>query len=276
MINIKFNILFLSLLIGLSISVFAQSTISGQIFDSVSKEPIQFANVGIMNSGIGSISNKNGEFVFDVNRVITYNDTLRISIIGYKSLDVLLQSVSGEKNSFYLEPMTYELNEIIIKPKETIRFGNNSKSEIMRASFSKANSLGAQLGTMIKIKKKHCRLKEFSFNIINNSFDSLTFRLNIYTISKNIPDNNLLNNDIVFKIYQSKGLFTINLEEYSVFVKEDVIICLELLELFGADDSKFDIPASVGGISYFRLASQDKWNRLKMIKLGYSIKADCE
>jgi hypothetical protein len=168
------------------------------------------------------------------------------------------------------------LSELIINPKETVRLGNNSKSEIMRASFSKANSLGAQLGAMIKIKKKHCRLKAFGFNIINNSFDSLTFRLNIYTISKNIPDNNLLNNDIVFKIYQSKGLFTINLEEYSVFMKDDVIICLELLELFGADDSKFEIPATLGGVSYFRLASQDKWNKLKMIKLGYFIKADCE
>jgi hypothetical protein len=276
MTNTRFNIALLYLVLGLSLTCFAQSTISGHIFDSVSKEPIQFANVGILNSGIGSISNKDGKFVFDINRAVTSTDTLRISIIGYKSSDVLLQNLSMENNSFNLEPVTYELSELIINPKETVRLGNNSKSEIMRASFSKANSLGAQLGAMIKIKKKHCRLKAFGFNIINNSFDSLTFRLNIYTISKNIPDNNLLNNDIVFKIYQSKGLFTINLEEYSVFMKDDVIICLELLELFGADDSKFEIPATLGGVSYFRLASQDKWNKLKMIKLGYFIKADCE
>ncbi len=273
--DFKFIVILFNLIMGLSFTLFAQDSISGQIYDSVSKEPIQFANVGILNSGIGTISNENGEFVIIFNENITIDDTLRISIIGYKKLDIIFSSESVQNTEYYLEPMIYELNEVVVKPKMTKRFGNNSNSKTMRVYFSKANSLGAELGSRIKINRKPCHLKEFSFNIINNDFDSLTFRLNIYSISKSVPDKNLLNSEIVFKIYQPKGLFTLNLDNYSIILNEDVILSVELLELYGSEDSRFEIPATIGGLSCFRLASQDKWKKLNMVKLGYYVIADC-
>lgn len=67
----------------LSISVFAQNYICGKISDLITGKAIQYANVGIMNKGIGTVSDESGNFLIDSISNISVEDTLIISTIGY-------------------------------------------------------------------------------------------------------------------------------------------------------------------------------------------------
>ena len=90
------------------------------------------------------------------------------------------------------------------------------------------------------------------------------------------PYENLLKENIIIPIYQSEGVLSFDLAKYEVFIKEDVIVSLELIELYGNDDGYFGISASIGGDLYYRMASQDKWTRKNNIKLGICILTEYE
>ena len=62
----------------LSLQPMIFSQISGTVFDSVTKKPIE--NVNIVSSGTGTITNQNGEFMLDIQN----GAKLKFSHIGYK------------------------------------------------------------------------------------------------------------------------------------------------------------------------------------------------
>ena len=96
-------ILSLTFIFSLQTIVFSQ--ITGAVFDSVSRKPIE--NVNIVSNGTGTITNQNGEFVMD-----TQNGAkLKFSHIGYK------ETIKTAKNnmSVYLNRSFVQLSEIIVK-----------------------------------------------------------------------------------------------------------------------------------------------------------------
>lgn len=67
---------------------FAQNKgiVTGKLLDASTKEPLFFANISIEGTSIGTSSDEEGEFL--LNNVPTGDQTLIISYIGYKSLEV--------------------------------------------------------------------------------------------------------------------------------------------------------------------------------------------
>ena len=96
-------ILILTFIFSLQTIIFSQ--ITGTVFDSASRKPIE--NVNIVSNGTGTITNQNGEFVMD-----TQNGAkLKFSHIGYK------ETIKTAKNnmSVYLNRSFVQLSEIIVK-----------------------------------------------------------------------------------------------------------------------------------------------------------------
>ena len=74
----RFNLLITFLLLG-SISVFAQTKVSGYVFDE-DNQPVSFANVLFKSSTLGTITDENGKFYLESDAVW---NTLVVSFIGY-------------------------------------------------------------------------------------------------------------------------------------------------------------------------------------------------
>ena len=100
-----------------------QVKIEGTLVDSLTQEPIPFANVWLKGTSNGSLTNDLGRFAINVDT--TLSDSLEFSLIGYNSKLHNVHLVP-KLRPFWIElsSKSFELNAVIITPisaKEYIR-----------------------------------------------------------------------------------------------------------------------------------------------------------
>jgi hypothetical protein len=93
---------FLTLVLLLSISGFAQRTTHGIVVDSLTLGPLQGVHVKVKGTNKGTVTDARGEFYLAAQRV----DTLALSRIGYVDLTI---------------PLFFEEQDIMIRMKEKVR-----------------------------------------------------------------------------------------------------------------------------------------------------------
>ncbi|MEP6710866.1 MAG: DUF5686 family protein, partial [Ferruginibacter sp.] len=99
-----------------SAKLFAQSTaLVGIIQDAHTKEPVSYASVYFLKSGMGTTSDSAGKFSFNLRNAI--NDTLIISYVGYETFKLPVHTKEGEKTITILMQRGGLNNEVIVKAK---------------------------------------------------------------------------------------------------------------------------------------------------------------
>lgn len=114
------NRIFLLLLIFSSVWMHSQTKVSGVIQED-SGESVPFANVFFKGSQKGTISDENGKFYLESNQ--TY-DTLIVSFIGYKTVDIQLHEKINYNLKIILENDTESLDEVVIFSGKTSKKDN--------------------------------------------------------------------------------------------------------------------------------------------------------
>ena len=115
------------LLLFYSISI-AQISISGNVFDKATKQPLEGVSVFFDGTSIGTISNENGFFELNTNKSISAY--LVISYIGYKT--EIFNNVSGFLGEILLQENAVQLNEVVLTPDTWSR---ERKLNIFRGEF---------------------------------------------------------------------------------------------------------------------------------------------
>ena len=98
-------------------------TISGRIINSKTKQPIEFANISIKGTTIGTITNMDGEFEI----LIPYkfkNRLISISYIGYKTYSTPILQITNNFLNIELDNIGITIDEVVVitdSPKELIR-----------------------------------------------------------------------------------------------------------------------------------------------------------
>lgn len=87
--------------------------ISGKVLDNKGHVPIPYANIGIRDKGIGTVSNESGEFEFFV-PLGFLNDSLFVSHLGYKTFNSKVNPLKGALQNIYLEETAIVLSDIVI------------------------------------------------------------------------------------------------------------------------------------------------------------------
>lgn len=249
----------------------AQTFIKAQLLDSLNKAPIIYANIGIINKSTGTVSDENGNFTLTIPDSLI-NDQLKISCIGYKSIIIQAKKLTNT-SLIYLIPYSTNIKEVLISTKRKITtktLGNETKSQFFRAGLT-SNILGSEIAVPLRIKHPNTRLKNIQFNIIENPYDSLLFRFNVYNIDKKRnPDENILNQIIIIKPPNKTGLVKFDLNQYNIYCNSDIFIALEWIKDFGLDSNKHLSFSSqlFNGETYYRNASQDKWGKNDIVGVG--------
>ena len=92
-------------------------TVTGEIIDAQTKEPLGYANVTVIGKAIGTTSNSSGGFEFHIPTSYS-KDTLAISFIGYKTYKICLADLNNVSQvKIKLEQSTFELGEVIVSSK---------------------------------------------------------------------------------------------------------------------------------------------------------------
>ncbi len=125
-----FFVLFAGYLVG-----FPQNTlitISGQLKNAKTGEKIIYATISVPNTGIGTVSNSDGEFLLKVNTSLNA-EYFEVSHVSYATTKFKISDAVGKDKTFFLDMKPIQLKEISIVPQDPrtiveMALGNISKN----------------------------------------------------------------------------------------------------------------------------------------------------
>ncbi|OBQ57321.1 carboxypeptidase-like regulatory domain-containing protein [Tamlana sp. s12] len=154
--------LFLALFFTCFCAVYAQTKVSGYVFDE-NKEPIAFANVIFSGSTQGTITNEDGRFYLESDE--TWSG-VTVSFIGYETLKIQLEKRINYDLKFTLVEAASQLNEVFIvsgkQPKK-----NNPAIDLLRKIWEHKRSNGLKQFNQYQYNKYE--KLEFDINTIDSA-----------------------------------------------------------------------------------------------------------
>ncbi|MFD2514124.1 carboxypeptidase-like regulatory domain-containing protein [Pontibacter locisalis] len=246
--------------------------LKGITVDAANHIPLPFVSLGLKGTDLGTVSTSNGEFELSVAEKHV-SDTVVISMVGYMQLRYTVKELSQllkANPQIPMEAATYTLNEVEVTSKKlrTVTLGNKATPAGVGMTPFKFSNLGNEIGLLCKVKGKTTYLEEFNVDIFLNDYDTLFFRLNIYTVENGLPKDNILHEPVYLKFTGKKGKANINLQPYNLVVNEDFVVSLEYVKRLKKVDLTrkeqsglyFGARKAFGGTVFTRTASQADWN----------------
>jgi hypothetical protein len=92
----------------------AYKTFTGKVIDNTTKKPVVFANVYLIGSSLGTVTNAEGEFVLKV-PVSQLTHQVGISNLGYKNLAINLSDLTAKENIIKLELAATPLEQVVVR-----------------------------------------------------------------------------------------------------------------------------------------------------------------
>ncbi|MCC6372061.1 MAG: carboxypeptidase-like regulatory domain-containing protein [Bacteroidia bacterium] len=252
---------------------FAQLQIKGVLLDSATKQPVEFANIGLIGKGLGTVSNEKGEYQLSIPDSLL-NEKIKISIIGYNSKVLGTKKLSESPNVF-LSQFATTLNEVTIASKKLKLkvLGNETKSSV-GAGFG-SNFLGCEMAVRLNIKHPKTQIRKFMININKNALGKTPiFRFNVYSVDENgFPKENILKQNIIVEPTTLTGFVEFDLKPYNIITDEDVFISLEWIKELGPANGLYFSAKVPFGATYYRMVSQDKWKKINGVGMGLHAEA---
>lgn len=271
---------------------FGQMEIRGRVFSEKNTEPLPYVNIGIFEKGLGTVSDEEGNFVFILDEQIQLDNNVQFSSLGFEAqslnLKELLDVADNGTVEIYLKPDITILNEVVVSMKKSsLRskdVGHYFMSDHLIGYWKNDMSLGGEIGTKIQVGKRLRKIENLNFNVIENLSDSLLIRINFYDAKDVVPTKKIFKTNILYVLDSKKGIHTIDLKEYNLFVENDFIVSLELLKVYGNEVGLVVAGSEFSGYSYKRMASMGKWDVSKgsalqfylKTTIGYDVSEDSE
>jgi len=270
-VNIKYIVTVILMIY--SFNGFCQDIYEGKIIDSRSKVSLPWVNIGIIGKNVGTVSNEMGDFEILFNEKHSM-DTLRISMLGYKSLVYKVNDFKGRillDPIFQLQEELVQLDEVVIsnRIKRAFVLGNTEFTNTMVFGFQ-SNELGNEIGTIVKVEDGPVTIETINVNIYKNKLKRFKFRLNIYNLKEGRPNKNVLNENIIIECTLKKGEYAIDVSSYNITADEDIFVSLEWIENASKEQLYFSTTPE-GSKTFTRHASQAYWVEAKNVSLGLNI-----
>lgn len=120
----------MGVLLCVAAGLHAQYTIEGTVTDSLTREPLPYTSVYLKGTSEGGMTDEQGRFSFTTYR---QEGRLVVSAVGYREYSKWIHPARGIRFKVVLAPATYNLTEVVVKPKrEHYRKKNNPAVEFVR------------------------------------------------------------------------------------------------------------------------------------------------
>ena len=267
-----------------SYGVQSQDYFTGTLVDAFTSEPLPYVNIGILDKGIGTVSNEDGKFILKISKEKQWTETIQFSSIGYETMRMVVKDLIFNVDDFPEMEMKQKievLEGLVLSSKGELKpypeiVGYQTESKGSYGYWNKDIALGGELATKIPVRKGPRKLRRLSFTVADKAADSVLVRVNIYDEVGKLPQKNLVNNNILVTL-NSVGVNNVDLRPYDIEVSDDFILSLELLKVYG---DKIDLVLLASntfgryGDSYKRYASQDKWEAIEGFAMAYVLDTD--
>ena len=235
--------------------------------------PLPYVNIGIVGTALGTVSGPDGLFTLFLPDGIPGEDTLRFSMLGHESRSFSLTDFpkQAEGGAVVLPAAAIALREVVVRPrflrqKQLGMERPGTKRSVNFAIGDRPNqNLGAEVGRKFNLPKGPVQLDRFRFFIAHNNFDTVRLRVNIYSLAKGRPGDNLAPRNIIVELTKGqKGWVDVDLSPYSLVVEEDVVLAVEWVYHAGKGNSlSIPIAMPTPGPHYYKYGSQATWKRFR-------------
>ncbi len=227
--NIKNLFLVCLLSFGFFTSVFGQLTIKGKVLEQESNTPIPYANIGIINTNNGTISNSDGSFSLKISELNSTKEVL-FSAIGFELQSIpIARLIDGEETIIRLKEKITALDEVMISSsskKYKDEWLGNRKRHLMVQGLMQADSAsaGGAMALLIDKKKDFNYVQKAALFITRNTRPEFKVRLRFLNVDKannNMPGEDLFDESIVIQSSIQRGWLDFDLTQYSYRIPQD-------------------------------------------------------
>ncbi len=212
-------------------SAYAQWQIEGKLLKNPGNKPIAFANIGIINSPVGTISNEDGSFSLRIPEKYS-KDSILFSALGFQRKSFSVDYFTTNQTPvIYLSEEATLLNSVMVLGKPTIK----SKATLGNRKFDSGSiytdsvAAGAAMALLIENKYPAYNpelvppyyIKRARLRIAKNTMDDFKIRVRILehdTVS-GLPGNDLFHENKIIISSINKGWIEFDLERYNIRIE---------------------------------------------------------
>ncbi len=235
------------------------------------QQALPYVSIGIPGTATGTVSGPDGTFRLLLTAPPKPTDSVRISYIGYRTLNLPLTKMVGktpEKLSIALTPAPTQLATVEVRPTRIRRktFGSRRENTVIKTNLAISSqpfqNLGAAIGKPVNLKGKPHFLKQLNLFVAYNTFDTVVFRVQVNRLVNGEPGESLLKENVFWTLVKHrKGWAALDLEPYNWVFNEKVLVSLEWVGHSKAG-KYFGLPLAMpipGATHYYKFGSQNTW-----------------
>lgn len=205
----------------------------GQVFDAKTQEALEFVQVFLPNTSIGTISDIEGKFKLEIPDNIQA-DSFIVFVLGYEQQKRSIQEFIKGDQKVLLQSTAYEINEVEVISKRCKKikkkiWGPKSKKGL--GFFYVA--LGAQIAVYIpNEKQKIGYLESVRYYISEEGIPDTKFRVRVYaTDGKNGgPGSDLLHENLLLQGNRGAEWIELSMKDYNIELPKDgLFVAMEWL-----------------------------------------------
>ncbi len=209
--------------------------LKGVVRDAETQEPLRYATVSIISKNQRVITRHDGTFNLDVSRA-NASDSITFSYIGYETVASAIGDLDLSNNQqFMLRPSVYSIEPVIVSARErkTTDKGFTKPSSRRTGWGDFSSGRGRMRGVVIPSMDCSNPIKSFVFRIRDNEWDSVAFRLELWSFKDGKPDKSLLPENIIIHTGDANKWVTVDLAHYGIIPCGDLFATLEWVDAWG-------------------------------------------
>lgn len=274
----------ISILLYFITSLSFSQTITGNVMNAASNEPLEFVSIGVIDKAIGTVTNQKGEFKLELKDVAIENK-IRFSMIGYKAQVFSIKELLNKNNLIKLDEEPIQLSEVIVRPTRKLRKVGTTNSPFLGevcgwggTEFENGDGFGKghEIGTELDLGSLQVKLITLHLRLHKQSFDSTLLRLHIRSIVDSLPGKELLSENIIITVSQESGWLDFDLNQYNIVLTNDIALSLEWVKIYGVNKDRlmrmnyskyysanilFKVKRKKGSM-FVKWGSEAKWKRI--------------
>lgn len=262
----------MKLLIRILFLLIVQSTYSqtleGKVIDSVTNQPIEYANITLMTKNKGVYANVNGNYNFDISKHLY--DTLKVSSIGYNSKLIILDKFENKKNiklDISLSQKITQLDEVVLNLKKKKYNKKYTIGEDKESNAAVSSLIGYETCVLIENPfSKEGKLDEIYIKLRKRKNSQFIASLNIkfYSFDKinQKPGYELYTKNLIVKPKNRNYTLNINVKDIDIYLpKEGMCIGVEFIDP-NNESKKYDV---IGPMYRFTYSTEENltWSKYR-------------
>jgi hypothetical protein len=147
-------------------------TISGLLKDAKSGEKIIYATITVPGSGIGTVSNSEGEFTLKINKSLNA-EFFEVSHLSYATTKFKISESLEKDKTYFIEPQSVMLKQISIVPKEARRTVEMAMKNIKKNYSVEPNMMTGFYRETIKQRRDYIAISEAVVDIYKAAYENM-------------------------------------------------------------------------------------------------------